>query len=545
MNASLHSRGSSRNRNGTSSRSVLRRVARKCSAMAFACLGAWLLASAAPGTARGQIVVGYYPEWRVNIYPPSAIPLQHLTHVIHAFAWPNADGSLSYPTGFLAPVPELAQRVHAAGKKLLVSLGGALDSDAFSPLAASPSARARFVSEITAFCLANGYDGVDLDWEYPANASDRENLTLLVREIRAYWNQYAPRLVLTMTIGATDWSARNFDVAALHPLLDWLGVMTYCYYGSWSGMSGHNAPLYANPLDPMKAGAADQSLREYFHGVRGVPYEKMTLGIPFYGLTFTGTTQLYHSAASGAATFYRNIVNLGYASHWDGVSQVPYLTSAANGGTIVPFDDPASVRLKCQYAKSMGLAGVAIWELSQDLVAIGNQPLLAAVGEEMMAAEPPPPPPSAEPVDDFATGEIKSAGTVSGSLSALLKDDNAYESIQEKLSNGSAKKQYSYLIHTWTINVTGGSSVAFHLQAHHSASPDGDHFTFAYSTNNVKFTSMLTVTQTQDDNGVRTFALPSTLKGKVYVRVIDTNRTAGKTALDTLYVDRLFIRSTP
>ena len=514
----------------------------RCAIWAGIALYAGLLAV----PAQGQIVAGYYPEWRRWSYPPSAVPLEPLTHVIYCFAWPNADGTISYPQGFSDPVPELSQRVHAAGKKLFVSLGGALDSDGFAPMAANATTRARFVSLLTGFCVSNRFDGVDLDWEYPANAGEGTNLTQLVRDIRAHWSQVAPQLALTMTIGPTDWSAKYFDVAALHPLLDWIDVMTYCYYGSWSGRAGHNAPLYTDPADPLKAGSTDQSIREYFHGKRGVPLEKMALGIPFYGLTYTGTTQLYAVASGGTPTFYRDVAALDCAYRWDGVSQVPYLVSPLNGGTIVPFDDPASVRLKAQYAKSLGLAGVAIWELSQDVVAIGNQPLLAAIGDEMRTnVPPPPPPPPAEPVDDFAVAQSTDAGTVSGSLSALTADDNAYQSIKERLSNGAAKKAYSYLSHTWTFNVTGGSSVAFYLQAHRSSSSDNDNFTFAYSTNNVAYVAMLTTTKTKDDNATQSFALPSNLKGKVYVRVQDSNRVAGKNVLDTVYVDHLFIRSTP
>jgi hypothetical protein len=308
-------------------------------------------------------------------------------------------------------------------------------------------------------------------------------------------------------------------------------------------MSGHNAPLYSDPLDSMAAGSTDESIRQYFHDQRGVPYNKLVSGIPFYGLTFTGTTQLYKPASGGSATFYKNIAASNYTYNWDSVSQVPYYTSPLNGGTIVTFDDPVSVRLKCQYAKSKGLAGVMIWELSQDVISIGNQPLLSAIGAEMLALPPPPPP--STPTDDYASGETRSAGTVSGSLSALLSGNNVYESIKETLSNGSTKTRYSYLTHTWTINVTGGRSVAFYVQAHHSISSDNDHFTFAYSTNNVNFTSMFTVTKTVDDNTTQTFTLPATLKGKVYIKVIDTNRTAGSTARDTLYVDQMFIRSTP
>ena len=56
---------------------------------------------------------------------------------------------------------------------------------------------------------------------------------------------------------------------------------------------------------------------------------------------------------------------------------------------------------------------------------------------------------------------------------------------------------------------------------------------------------MLTTTKTADNNETQSFALPANLKGTVYVRVHDSNRSAGKNVLDTVYVDRLFIRSTP
>lgn len=493
--------------------------------------------------AHGQVVAGYYTEWNAKSYPPSAIPMQNLTHIIHAFAWPNADGTISHPQGFLTLVPDLTQRAHTAGRKVLISLGGYTDSLGFSPMASNPDTRAKFISNLTTFCLTNHYDGADLDWEYPESAMDRTNLTLLVQDIRSHWQQAAPDLLLTMTINAGDWRGKYCDVAALHPLLDWIGVMTYCYYGSWSGYSGHNAPLYSNPEDPLNAGSTDESIRQYFHDQRGVPYNKMVSGIPFYGLTFTGTSRLYQTASGGTPCTYKTASTLGYTYNWDNVSQVPYLTSPTNGQTLVAYDDPVSVRLKCQYAKSRGLAGVMVWELSQGAISAADQPLISAIGAEMLAL--PPPPPQAVPIDDYAAGEITGIGSVSGSLSGLLDDDTIYEAIKEGLSAGTARKRYSTLSHTWTFAVTGGKSVVFHVQAYHTANRENDHFAFSYSTDNLNFSPMLTVSKTVDDNATQYYTLPSTLAGKVYIRVQDTNSKAGNTVQDTLYVDRMFIRSQP
>ena len=107
------------------------------------------------------------------------------------------------------------------------------------------------------------------------------------------------------------------------------------------------------------------------------------------------------------------------------------------------------------------------------------------------------------------------------------------------------KKRYSYLEHQWTFDVTGGGNVTFYVEAHHSHSSDGDSFLFQYSTNGVDWIDMVTVTKTADDDAYQSYALPSSLSGTVYVRVIDTDRTKDHQGLDTLYLDDMFIRCEP
>ena len=70
------------------------------------------------------VVVGYYTSWRVFTYSPSEIPLDKVTHVLHSFAYPDANGNINHPSYFLDPVEELTQTVHAAGRKVFVALGG-------------------------------------------------------------------------------------------------------------------------------------------------------------------------------------------------------------------------------------------------------------------------------------------------------------------------------------------------------------------------------------------------------------------------------------
>ena len=66
---------------------------------------------------------------------------------------------------------------------------------------------------------------------------------------------------------------------------------------------------------------------------------------------------------------------------------------------------------------------------------------------------------------------------------------------------------------------------------------------FAYSTDDVNYMDMLTVTKTSDDSTYQTFNLPGTLIGTVYIRVKDTDQTPGNRSLDIVFIDDMFIRS--
>jgi len=150
---------------------------------------------------------------------------------------------------------------------------------------------------------------------------------------------------------------------------------------------------------------------------------------------------------------------------------------------------------------------------------------------------------SAGCTDDKANADTPVAGTVTGSYPDTYESDDVYESVTEIESGGKPANRYSYLEHKWTIDVSGGNSVTFYLEAYHSPISDGDDFVFAYSTDDSTYSGMVTVTKTADDNTYQTFDLPSDLSGAVYIRVMDTDQTAGNKALDTIFIDQMFIQS--
>jgi chitinase len=327
-------------------------------------------------------VVGYYAMWTRAAFPASSMKFNYLTHINHAFAWPNADGSIA---AYDTPDIELITATHKANRKILILLGGASESGNFSLVAANPATRQTFVKNIVAYLTNNGYDGTDFDWEVPQNAADRTNEIALLKETRESFRKADSTWLLTMAIDVSDWSGQWHDFGALAEYVDWFNAMTYDYHGSWSSHAGHNAPLYLGS-DPINDYSVDQSV-QYLTVTRAIPKAKLVLGLPFYAKSF-GTSTLYTSYTGESDLAYRNVVSAiqigGWDYHLDNASKVPYYT-LASPPTLISYDDSTSLSIKCQYVKNNGLSGVMIWELSQDVTAQG-QPLLEAIEAVMNTA---------------------------------------------------------------------------------------------------------------------------------------------------------------
>ncbi|MCE5252074.1 glycoside hydrolase family 18 protein [bacterium] len=324
-----------------------------------------------------ELVLGYYPAWGKERYPAEAINFSILTNIIHAFAWPDSAGNIVLWEGFA--YPGLVEATHRAGRKITVALGGWGNCTGFPPVTADPALRARFIANIMDFCRTNGYDGIDLDWEFPANPAERGNLTILVNELRKAADKSGNPFLITMAVSAGTWSGDHNDYAALKDKVDWFNVMTYDFYGSWTAVAGHNAPLYGSQ-ESVNTSVA------FLTKKMGVPPEKILLGLPFYGRQFK-TMQLYGPKTGGDGISYRDIVKRldeGWTRSWDDVSMVPYLVNPEKN-TMIFYDDPESIAIKCAYAREKKLRGVMIWSIGSDYMD-GSQPLLEAIGKAKGAA---------------------------------------------------------------------------------------------------------------------------------------------------------------
>ncbi|HSA95835.1 MAG TPA: glycoside hydrolase family 18 protein [Acidobacteriota bacterium] len=322
-----------------------------------------------------KVVMGYYPSWDKAAYDHTQVPYENLTHIAHAFAWPDADGDLVVPADLLYPALNAA--AHAAGVKMILSLGGWGNCAGFPPMAASSVSRTRFIGQLVDFCKANAYDGVDIDWEFVEGDQQKADFVLFIEALGAALKAQSPPLLLTMAANSGDYYGRWIDFERLADDFDYIGFMTYDYHGEWSDHSGHNSPLYDWGSDG--CGSLDGTY--LYARSRQVPAAKILVGVAFFGRSFDcGGLGLPFAVSAGWD--YKDVADLPaavWARSWDGQAQVPFKVRT-DGTMIICYDDPSSVSLKCQYVKDKASAGVIIWALGGDSRA-GRSELLEVVGK--------------------------------------------------------------------------------------------------------------------------------------------------------------------
>ncbi|GAU88514.1 hypothetical protein RvY_01201 [Ramazzottius varieornatus] len=261
--------------------------------------------------------------------------------------------------------------------KLVLSVGGWNNSDEFVAMAKNGASRSLFAASIVADLRKWSFDGVDIDWEYPEPENAQDYLSLL-QDLKAAIVADAertkrPRLILTAAVGNTV--RPGYKAAEMAKYLDCINVMTYDYHGMWGAellKTGSNAGFPD----------VEKSMLDWI--AAGVPRESLSMGLAFYGRTWTlstpeveNRTERVGNSALGVGTggflthengtlSYGEIcsgLKAGWTRKMDPVTHTPY---AFFGNQWVSYDDSQSLEKKVQWAQNNRLQGVFIWHIGSD-----------------------------------------------------------------------------------------------------------------------------------------------------------------------------------
>ncbi|KAL1957767.1 hypothetical protein VTO42DRAFT_5485 [Malbranchea cinnamomea] len=352
-------------------------------------------------------VIGYYEGWNLQrscgTMKPEDIPLGWYTHINFAFALVNPK------TFHIDPMdPDTASlytRVTALksrqpGLEVWIAIGGWAMNDpgpyrmAFSDMAKSEKNQDAFFESLITFMQRYNFDGVDIDWEYPV-ADDRggipedfDNFVTMLRRLRERLNRTGRKYGLTITLPASYWYLRGFNIIELEPHVDWFNIMTYDIHGVWDRT--------VNAIGPYAY--AHTNLTEIQMGLEllwrnNINPGRVVLGLGFYGRSFTmkdpscmkAGCEFIEGAKGGectgtpgvlSATEINQILKNGATVTFDEEAAVKIATWDNNQW--VSWDDAETLKMKLDYANRRCLGGTMVWAIDLD-----DGTLINALGENL------------------------------------------------------------------------------------------------------------------------------------------------------------------
>jgi chitinase len=326
----------------------------------------------------------------------SRISVQKLTHINYAFGLVNTNGEAFVRPNTPSHLAQLqALKARNPNLKINLSIGG-WGADHFSDAALTEDSRQKFARSCLSLLKEFALDGIDLDWEYPGQPGpgikfrpeDKENFTAMLRELRAQLEALSDarhrvgsdRYTLTIASAGGKYFEHT-EMDKLHAYLDWINIMTYDFFGQGSG-PGHHAGLH-NPTGGTARRTTESDVQDHLHA--GIPASKLVVGAAFYAKSWTNVTSLNpptggkFSHGFSYAVLSRDILpNKTYERHWDEAAQAAYLWNPETK-TFISFEDEKALKAKCDFVKTLHLAGVMFWEYSED----PDEVLLDALSQEL------------------------------------------------------------------------------------------------------------------------------------------------------------------
>ena len=310
-------------------------------------------------------------------YTSEQIPYSKLTHIIHFCLGFYSDGSLYIapgPDGLLEP--SLLTKAHKNGVKVLLGLCGP-----FNEFDDNPDGLAAFVANVETFVLKHGYDGVDVDWEYPTLA-ETNNFYNLMANLRVAF----PSPTYQISADVPPWAGGGYALPEVDQYVDFFNIMMYECATAGEPDGQLNSEIFWDSTNPdpwecQPGGAANEAVDIFLQA--GVAPAQLNMGTPFYGYTYTSVSELFGECppadltkwggckyinAHNYGTYFKQRINQkGWETFYDPIALVPYMLRVDGTPGFITYDDEISTFTRVWYSDWVwNLGGVFMWSIDED-----------------------------------------------------------------------------------------------------------------------------------------------------------------------------------
>ncbi|NOX18315.1 MAG: hypothetical protein GXO87_08545, partial [Chlorobi bacterium] len=311
---------------------------------------------------REYAVFGYLPFWELNEINDDYLRFDILTHIALFAFEAEDDGTLTPP--YYWPWNDVINQSHINGVKVVMTVVN-FDAPTINKFLHDDELSQTLRENIWQVINENNLDGVNVDFEAMYNSDEGEPVNNFMSDLSAYLKTQNENLEISFAAPAINWNDDwNFD--GLAEACDYIFIMGYDFYGSWSDVTG--------PVSPLTGGEYNVNLQrtiydDYWSVVQTAP-DKLILGVPYYGAEWTCEDD---GENSNVVEFidnlkYQTIKNVysDYPPNWSDEYQVPWLAWEDSTWNQIWFDNDSSLALKYDLVLDNRLKGAGMWALGYD-----------------------------------------------------------------------------------------------------------------------------------------------------------------------------------
>ena len=307
-------------------------------------------------TSSSGAIFGYLPDWGYP-YTKNYLRYDILTHIAVFDFQADSLGTIVNPLNW--PWTDVITKAQQNNVKIILCATN-FNANAIHALMTNTVYKQNLFANLKTILTTYSLDGINIDFEGLNQSDQGTNLSAFMSDLSAYIKKDRPASEISFAIPgiiSTSW-----NITSLANACDYMFIMAYGYFGSWSTTSGACAPLTGDYYN------LTNTVNVQFGSVDA---KKLILGLPYYGLRWNTQTSAAHSLVRKFVTntlYADDIVNSGSAGlQWADDQKSPwYMVAADTGWTQTWFDNDSSFGLKCQLAQSKSYKGVGIWALGYD-----------------------------------------------------------------------------------------------------------------------------------------------------------------------------------